>query len=183
MATKKKPAPSPTNSTNSTNSTSSSTPSPPARKGRLLAALRGALARDLEAVEAAAHAAHDAATHPEAKPENDKDTRAVEAGYLAGAQSARAAEVKRALAEFDRATSTSFSLLVLRESVKGHDVDSVVLLSPWGGGQKVDDGGTTVAVVSPKSPIGSALVGRSAGDVVEVEMGTRVREIEVVDVE
>jgi hypothetical protein len=153
------------------------------RKSRLVAALRASLARALAPLEAAAHAAHDAATHPEARPENDKDTRALEAGYLAGAQSARAAELKRALAECDRAPITAFAVLSLREEVKGRSSDHVVLLSPWGGGEKLNDDGGVVAVVTPHSPLGAALVGRKTGDVVQVEMGARVREIEVVDVE
>ena len=147
-----------------------------------MAALRASIAADLAALEAAAHAAHDAATDPEAKPENDKDTRALEAGYLAGAQSARAAEVKRTLGELERAPPTAFSVLTLRETAKGRDVTSVVLLSPWGGGQRLDDDGVSVAVVTPQSPLGAALSGRKAGDVVEVDMGVRLREIDVVDV-
>jgi transcription elongation GreA/GreB family factor len=151
------------------------------RKARAVAALRALLAADLDALTTAARAAHDAATHPEAKPENDKDTRALEAGYLAGAQAARAAEVQRALAEFDRAAPATFALLTVREEQKGRDVDTVMLLSPWGGGQKcvVDD--VTVTVVTPQSPLGAALRGRRGGDDVLVEMGARVRTLTVID--
>jgi hypothetical protein len=155
---------------------------PAMRKQRLVAALRASIADDLAALEAAAHAAHDAATDPEAKPENDKDTRALEAGYLAGAQSARAAEVKRTLAELERAPPSAFSLLTLRETTKGRGSISVVLLSPWGGGQRLDDEGVPVSVVTPGSPLGAALAGRKAGDVVELDVGGRQREIDVIDV-
>jgi hypothetical protein len=150
------------------------------RKDRVVAALRASVAADLAALEAAAHAAHDAATHPEARPESDKDTRALEAGYLAGAQSGRAAVVKRTAHELAHAEARAFALLTLREHVKGRATTSLVLLSPWGGGQKVEVDGEAVAVVTPQSPLGAALVGRGAGDVVEVEAGARVRELEVV---
>jgi NADH dehydrogenase/NADH:ubiquinone oxidoreductase subunit G len=155
----------------------------PHPKTHAIDALRAAIARDLAALEAAALAAHEAATHPEAKPENDKDTRALEAGYLAGAQSARAAEVKRALAELERAPSASFTLYTLCEQAAGKAQHSVVLLSPWGGGSKVVVDGVVVAVVSPHSPLGAALAGRRTGDVLELELGPRRRELEVLDIE
>jgi hypothetical protein len=150
------------------------------RKERVIAALRASVAADLAALEAAAHAAHDAATHPEARPESDKDTRALEAGYLAGAQSARAAVVKRTAHELALAEARVFSLLTLREDVKGRATKSLVLLSPWGGGQKLVVDDDAIAVVTPQSPLGAALVGKVAGDIVEVEAGGRVRELEVV---
>jgi hypothetical protein len=152
-------------------------------KAAAIAALCASLAADLHAVAAAAHAAHDAATHPEAKPENDKDTRALEAGYLAGAQSARAAELQRTLVELQQAPASAFALFALRETIGGRTVDSLVLLSPWGGGQKLAVGAGPAAgivtVVTPKSPLGAALAGQPAGATVDVETGPRVRTLTV----
>jgi hypothetical protein len=155
---------------------------PKSRKSIVVAALRAALGSDLEAVSSAANAAHDAATHPEAKPENEKDTRALEAGYLAGAQSARAAQLQRAVSELDQAPLSAFSLVSLRETKAGQTTDSLVLLSPWGGGQKLLLDNVAVAVITPQSPLGQALAGQSAGDVVDVDMGVRVRTLTVLDV-
>ncbi|MBM4282693.1 MAG: transcription elongation factor GreAB [Deltaproteobacteria bacterium] len=154
---------------------------PASRKDIVVAALRASLAADLAAVLAAAHAAHAAATHPEAKPENDKDTRALEAGYLAGAQSARAAELQRTVADLERAPTSAFTLLSVRETIASRVVDSQLLLAPAGGGQKLVIEGETVAVVTPKSPLGAALAGQHAGAVVDVEMGARVRTFEIRD--
>src|SRR6185369_7563046 len=56
------------------------------------------IARGVAVLTRAAHEAREAATHEEAKPENDKDTRAVEAAYLAGAQAERARDLTRASA-------------------------------------------------------------------------------------
>ncbi len=149
----------------------------------VVAALRSSLARDLGAVDAAAHAAREASTHEEAKPENDKDTRAIEAGYLAGAQAARAAELKRQLQEVERVDVRAFLLLSLTEVVQGKDSRLLVLLSPWGGGQKVSVDGVNVQIVTPQSPLGAALKGKSAGDDVEVPVAGRVRCLSIVSVE
>lgn len=145
-------------------------------------ALRASLARDLEAVDAAAHATREASTHEEAKPENDKDTRAIEAGYLAGAQAARAAEIKRQLHDVERADPRSFALLFISESVREQETRLVVLLSPWGGGQKVSVDGTVVQVVTPQSPLGAALKGKVAGDDVDFAAAGRVRALSILAV-
>ena len=149
-------------------------------KAAVVDALRASLARDLEAVDAAAHAARDASTHPENKPENDKDTRAIEAGYLAGAQAARAAELKRTLHDVERADLRAFTLLALTEVVAGAETALLLLLSPWGGGQKVAVDGCKVQIVTPQSPLGAALKGKAAGDDVDVAVAGRVRSLSII---
>jgi len=54
-------------------------PTKPTLKAELLALL----AADLDTLERAHRATTEGATHEEAKPENDKDTRALEQSYLA----------------------------------------------------------------------------------------------------
>src|SRR5689334_15476986 len=63
-------------------------------KQALVASLMAKLEAELETMRRAAKDAREAATHEEAKPENDKDTRALEASYLAGAQAARVRELE-----------------------------------------------------------------------------------------
>ena len=62
-------------------------------KKALVATLVEKLDNELANMKRAAKDAREAATHEEAKPENDKDTRALEASYLAGAQAARVREL------------------------------------------------------------------------------------------
>ena len=52
-------------------------------KAALLTALRAQIAADLDALIASQKRAHEGATHEEARPESDKDTRATEASYVA----------------------------------------------------------------------------------------------------
>src|SRR5919199_112944 len=64
-------------------------------KRALVQQLRDEIAKDVAVMSRAAQDAREAATHEEAKPENDKDTRAIEAAYLAGAQAERVRDLER----------------------------------------------------------------------------------------
>src|ERR1700722_19685512 len=63
-------------------------------KPTLKAELLALLTADLETLERAHRATREGATHEEAKPENDKDTRALEQSYLARGQAARIEELR-----------------------------------------------------------------------------------------
>jgi hypothetical protein len=67
-------------------------------KGELLGALVERLRTEHLAAERLARETADAANHPEARPENDKDTRKIELSYLAAGQAGRAAELGAAVA-------------------------------------------------------------------------------------
>jgi hypothetical protein len=67
------------------------------KKRELVEKLVAELGREIGVLKQAAMASREAATHEEAKPENDKDTRAIEAAYLAGAQAERVRELERDL--------------------------------------------------------------------------------------
>ena len=166
----------------STNMATKKQRKPALKKEVVVEALRASLALDLEAVVAAAHATREGSTHESAKPENDKDTRAIEAGYLAGAQALRAGEIKKHLHDVERADLRAFVLLSIQETVKGKETHLLVWLSPWGGGQEVSVDGAVVQVVTPHSPLGAALKGKVAGDDVDFAAAGRVRALSIVAV-
>jgi len=156
-------------------------------------ALLRAVVDDLDAAIAvmvkAAETAHEAATHAEMKPENDKDTRGLEAGYLAAGQSERARELVQSkdalLALTPRAFTDDDEVAPLAlVTVKDTDTEEEITLFvvPVPGGKKLAHAGRTITIVSPASPLGDAVVGRRAGDVVEVLLGPRRRELEIVSV-
>jgi hypothetical protein len=145
-------------------------------KRLLVAALCDQLAQKQRTIEAAADAARDAATHEESKAENDKDTRALEASYLAGAQAARARELK--------ATQNALSFMPLRHFGDDDVIDAsalvlvaagarrnVYFVAPHGGGMKAKMASVEVTVIAPEAPLGAALIGNSKGD--EVSFGGR----------
>jgi hypothetical protein len=149
----------------------------------LLSALRGEIA----VLARAAQNTREAATHEEAKPENDKDTRSIEAAYLAGAQAERVRELER-LAQV-------LSTLELRVFGAGDPITAAALvelsceggtlcclLAPQGGGRRATVAGVEVQVVTPPSPLGRELLGKSTGDVLTLTTKGRPREYEIVDV-
>lgn len=136
----------------------------------------------------AAYDAADAATHAEAKPENDKDTRALEASYLAAGQAERVRALEAALKvltglelrDVGPTTPICASAVITLESDDG--ARTVFFMSPHGGGLKLDLDGAPVQVVTPQSPLGKALLGRVHGDTIELRGKSGLREMEIVDV-
>ena len=149
----------------------------------LLASLQAEIAR---ATEAANRSRHDA-THDEARPENDKDTRALETSYLARGQALRVVDLEEAerkvrfmvVRDFAADDAIDLSALIELESDEG---THVYLLVPSGGGRTLEQAGVSVDVLTPEAPLGRALVGRSAGDDLELRIGARVRELTIVRV-
>jgi len=153
-------------------------------------ALRDELARmigaDLDTRERAHRAAREGATHEEARPENDKDTRALEQSYLARGEAARVEQLRTAFTEVQAMALRAFlederaalgALVTLEE-----DGEELVLwLAPHGGGSRLAGG--RVQVVTPASPLGRAVLGKVAGDDVTVAVAGRTRELSIVRVE
>jgi hypothetical protein len=67
-------------------------------KRRLLEKLGIALREELALASRVAKDTAEAANHPEARPENDKDTRKLELSYLAAGQAVRAKELETGIA-------------------------------------------------------------------------------------
>ena len=135
------------------------------------------------AVETAA-----AANHPEAKPENDKDTRKIELSYLAAGQAARAHELEAALAMLAALPLRRFgeSDALQAGALVELDVDGKsqrVFIAPCGGGQKIATEAGEVSVVTPQSPLGGGVLGKRVGDSFELRVAGQVRDVEIVGAE
>ena len=140
---------------------------------------------DLRTAERAHRTTAEGATHPEAKVENSKDTRALEQTFLARGQAARVEELRLGLALIrtlptaalpDGAQACSGALV----NLAGGDREYVVLLAPFGGGYKLAGG--TIPVVTPQSPLGRSIMGKGAGDECDVTLAGQRRQVEIVDV-
>lgn len=158
---------------------------PPATRSALRAELAQRLQRDLDVLEAAHRATLEAATHEEAKPENDKDTRALEQSYLARGQAMRIEEMRRAVGEVGAMTvgATGDASAVGLGALVEADEDGTarwLYVAAHGGGIALASG--RVQVVTTSSPLGRALVGREVGDAVEVDAGGRTRTLEIVEI-
>jgi transcription elongation GreA/GreB family factor len=144
------------------------------------------LAVDLDTRERAHRAAREAATHEEAKPENDKDTRALEQSYLARGEAGRVEELRASLAEVRAMALRAFpageqATLGALVTVDEDGVASVYWLAARGGGARLAAG--RVQVVTPSSPLGRALVGKREGDDCSVALAGKTRELAIVRVE
>jgi transcription elongation GreA/GreB family factor len=156
-------------------------------KRLLIDKLREEIAKTVSVLTRAAHDAREAATHEEAKPENDKDTRAVEAAYLAGAQAERARDLERAsaalaaldLKRFGPDDAISAGALALLDQ---GDTEQCYFLAPQGGGLRAELDGVAVQVITPQSPLGRELLGKSVGDVIEVRVAGKLRSYEIIQI-
>jgi hypothetical protein len=157
-------------------------------KSRVLQALRERLEQDLQIATEAQRQTQSGATHEEAKPENDKDTRALESSYLARGQAQRVLELTQAVA--------SASALVLREFGPEAPIGASALvalddgsstahyfLSPVGGGMTFDVDGVVVRVLTPASPLGRSLVGQIEGADIEVQTPQGLRQYSIAAVD
>jgi transcription elongation GreA/GreB family factor len=148
--------------------------------------LVGHLEGSLKTLERAHQASREAATHEEAKPENDKDTRALEQSYVARGQAIRIEELRTNLVEvramplhpFSEEQPVALGALVM---VEENDQRFMIFLAPHGGGTALSGG--TVQVVTPRSPLGRALLGRRKGDDCEAQVGGRLRELSLLHLE
>lgn len=150
-------------------------------KRKVIDAILAELQRELESLTAAAKAAREAATHEESKPEDQYDTRGLEASYLAGAQAERALQIQKLISQFrlmsplEAAAGASIGPGMLVE-LESDGRKSLYFLAPQGGGLSVRIAGRPIQVLTPQAPLGEALLGRRAGDSVEVEVQGSERE-------
>jgi transcription elongation GreA/GreB family factor len=158
---------------------------PPPAKTALRDELVSALAADLDTRQRAYRAAREAATHDEAKPENDKDTRALEQSYLARGEALRIEEMTAALVEVKALSLRAFrhdepAALGALVTTEEDGASTLLWLAPQGGGLRLGDG--AVQVVTPRSPLGRAILGKKMGEECEVVLGGRTRVLTVVEV-
>ncbi len=149
-------------------------------KLEVLAALRARLAEELAALGAATALARDEATSAESRPENQYDTRALEASYLAAGQGERLGALRRlaAWAEVQAGAPHDEVGPGALVTVRTQGARRWLLIAPRGGFD-LRVGAHAVNVVSASSPLGSALQGLSAGDTAEVDAPEGVRAVEV----
>lgn len=153
-------------------------------KAAIVRAIVADLAAKEATIRAAAAAAAENATHEQSKPENDKDTRALEASYLAGGYAARARDLKAMQRALELMTLRAFGddapieqsaiVELSRDGKREH-----FFLALHGGGLKLKLGKRTITVVTPESPLGIALLEKRVGD--EVELGRTTLEIVAVE--
>lgn len=132
-----------------------------------------------DAIEAATNA-HSAAVDNESVAETQYDTLAIEAGYLAEGQSKRVQEYQTAIAafrklpvkDFDQNTVISVGALVqLKQDSECHHW---FFIAPFAGGFRTELFNQQFTVITPQSPMGTALIGKLEGDEISIRLGGSV---------
>lgn len=140
-------------------------------KTLLFQALTAELTKNLELALKAAQATYDIATHEDNKAENKYDTRGLEASYLAGAQAERVRDLKETLGVIFSIKIKNFSpedkiAQTALIKIAFNQKESWLLFLPKGGGHSFTFQGQSVKVITPESPLGDLLMGKSVDDVV-----------------
>jgi transcription elongation GreA/GreB family factor len=150
-------------------------------KARIFALLEARLREQLESATASQRMTEQGVTHEESRPENDKDTRAIEASYLARGQAQRVAELSDALGRLNsiavrNASPGDPAALGRLVEVEDDAGSAWYFVAPAGGGLRLEADGFRCTVVTSDSPVGRALLGRRVGDDVDIKTPQGVRE-------
>jgi transcription elongation GreA/GreB family factor len=143
-------------------------------KARLVQSIIAALEAELALITQAAHSAREEAIDEESRPENQYDMHAQEAAYLAEGQARLASEIRDHLDHYralDPATllarqPIALGALVTLSSATGPS--RRYFLGPRAGGLEVPEADGPVLLITPASPLGRQLLGRTLGDQIEL---------------
>ncbi len=155
-------------------------------KVRVIQALRSRLWEKLQALTSAQDSAQMGAVHEETRQEDPKDTRAIEAGYLARGLAERVESLRSEIAsvgsmqprDFGEGDTIAIGALVGLEDGDGEE--TVYFLAPFGGGEKITVDSLEFQVLTTTSPLGAALIEKRVDDDIEIELPTRQLEACVV---
>ena len=145
------------------------------------------LVGELEIYFRAAQFSRAEATHESNKAENKYDTRGLEASYLARGQSKQAAELEAAIAEYQKlgvrkfADGDGIAVGALVELEHGGEI-SHYFVGPRAGGTEVVHDKKEILVITPQSPLGEQLIGKKAGDSLQLKLGKETRAAKILGV-
>lgn len=152
----------------------------PIDKRALRDAILALLAQDAADMKAAADTTRQGAVHEESRSEHDKDTRSLEQSYLARGQAERTVAIGAAitrtrvmpLVDFHADAAVALSALV---DVRVDDEPRRLFVVSEGGGLRVPFQGVEVLLITTASPVGRALLGRTAGDEFTLQVSGKAR--------
>ncbi|HAS6970230.1 TPA: transcription elongation factor [Vibrio parahaemolyticus] len=164
-----------------------SAPSKSMNKAELIQIIIHQLEEKLRIAHASTQRAIDAATDEETVPEHKYDTLALEASYLAHGQAMRVQESEDELRQYRSMVIRDFTdapigvgaYVVL---VDENNIEKHFFIGPCSGGLTVAWQDQEVFVLTAKSPLGRALLGKEEGEEFEMKIGDKTTCYEVVTV-
>lgn len=159
---------------------------PPMNKKALLSQLQRQIQEEVNATLGAVKEAHALASHEQSKPENQYDTLALEAAYLAHGQSERIVELQKqiiALNHFELKDFTSENSIALGALVCLEEVNSIqwLWLLPVAGGALLETRDITLRTITAQAPLAKKLIGQYVGEEIELVMGNESKQFEIID--
>lgn len=156
-------------------------------KGQVLTQLRDNLKHELSQAKASYESSSAYKSQDDMKQEGKYDTRAIEAGYLAGAQKKRVDEIEQdinMLEEIDLNLASEVKDVITGSLVllEHNGIQKHYFLSPTGGGRLLTVGGEPVLVISVFSPLGQGLVGASLNETVTIEINDNEKSYQVLKI-
>lgn len=150
-------------------------------KAAVLQAVTTKLEAELATLRQASEAAYDAATGEESRPENQYDTRALEASYLAAGQAKRVQDTERMITVLKSFPTTASSVAGSGALVEAESEERSFwfVLLPFGAGITVEVAGRKISVVTLDSPLGQAMSGKKSGDSFELARPGGAKEYEI----
>jgi transcription elongation GreA/GreB family factor len=144
-------------------------------KREIIQLIIGKLNAELELFFNAARTAHNASIDDENQPDNKYDTLALESSYVAQGQANRAQELRQSIDMYKRCEFHSDSDIIRLASLVSLENENGdlkrIFIGPVEGGLRIATETGDVMVITPASPLGQALIGKSTGDSVEIRTG------------
>lgn len=143
---------------------------------------------DLQSLFASAKSSFATATSDAHRAENKYDTFKLESSYLARGQARRVEELADALQSLrllpvkDLAEDSPVQLGALVRLGAADGTTRVLLIGTAAGGETMVANDETITVVTSRSPLGSALIGRRAGESFQVKIGPDMQTFSVLSV-
>jgi len=156
-------------------------------KQNLLKQLLEHLQQEIDATMAAVNEAHALASHEQSKPENQYDTLALEAAYLAHGQSERIAELQRQVlllnhfefVDYDEDSRIAMGALVFIEDENNES--QWLWLLPIAGGIVLKSGDLLVRTITPEAPLAKKLVGNYIDEEFVLNLGHTKKQFEILE--
>jgi len=146
------------------------------------------LGTQLANLAGASRAMHADASDEQNKAEDKYDTRGLETAYLASSQARQATEVEQAVAEYQLLTlqkftaTTPITLTALVE-LESQGERLHYFLGPKAGGTGIKTKDDEILVITPESPLGAALIGKKAGDRVQLQTRGPAQHFRIISVQ
>ncbi len=138
------------------------------QKIALCKAITKNLKAHLRVLHDAARAAHTEATDETSKADNKYDTRSLEAGYLAQGQARQVRDLADAITLYEALQPRDFAAdepidLMALVQLDADGTPATYFIGPRSGGLEITCAGTTIIVITPASPLGQTLMGKTTG--------------------